>query len=545
MGMTQGHSELRRRATMRRRRRHIKRAGIVIAIGMCVAVLPTPQFDFVEEAFGVQLPFPQHRVASAAEVEESQAAIRDHHERVHDESVGVSDERHSHDDHAHHDHPHDDHAHHNHGDDDHEVIALEADRVIGTADADTEFTIIGLTYDEIPAEPAVVRVQTVDGAWGDWQPLIVNLDEGPDHDSDEFSNLSTEPLYTGDAIAYEISVPETDVDHVDVTVVENQTHRVTRTAAADATEDMQSSRDFDVKSRSSWGARTPKETLSAAPAAKFGVVHHTAGSNGYSQAAVPGIIRGVQAYHMDGRGWSDIGYNFIVDRFGTIWEGRANSLNRATVGAHAAGFNTGSVGVSLLGDYTSAQSAEASRTAASRIISWVLWRDNQPTSGSVTVVSGGSTRYSAGQSVTLSRVVGHRDVGMTTCPGSVHGHFSTMRAQVSAFASNYGLGERPIGGVSITADEGEIAVTGWAFDRDAYLEPVQINIHFNSRTRTILANEWNSPVGSRYPEAGKYTGFSAVYNELPKGATNVCVTAVNLGPRNQNTLMSCEMVVVK
>lgn len=543
MGMTHGQSEIRRRAATRRRTRRIKRAGIIIAIGMCVAVLPTPQFDFVEAAFGVRVPFPEHREASAAELDEAHAAIRAHEDQQHQEKIVIAEEDHS-DDAS----PSNDRS----GEHGHDHAVLESERVVGAAEAANDFTIIGLTYDEIPTEPAVVRVQTVDGEWGDWQPLIVNIDDGPDRNSDEYSSIATEPLYTGPAQAYEVSVPVEDVDQVDVALVENHTQRVTTTPAADATEattttesttDIHSSRNFEVKPRSSWGARAA--SVGAAPAAKFGVVHHTAGTNGYSQAAVPGIIRGVQAYHMDANGWSDVGYNFLVDRFGTIWEGRVNSLDVASIGAHAVGFNTGSVGVSIIGDYSSAQASEAARTAAARIISWVLWRDNQPTSGSVTVTSGGSSRYAAGQSVTLPRVVGHRDVGHTTCPGSIHGHLPTMRSQVASFSKDYGLGERPIGGVSITADEDEIVVTGWALDRDAYLEPVPINIHFNSRTRSILANEWNSPISTRYPGAGKYTGFSATYNNLPKGATNVCVTALNLGPRNQDTLLRCETVVVK
>ncbi|MEK8227997.1 hypothetical protein NKG05_20780 [Oerskovia sp. M15] len=70
---------------------------------------------------------------------------------------------------------------------------------------------------------------------------------------------------------------------------------------------------------------------------KGAVVHHTAGNNGYASSDVPTIIRGIYSYHVLSRGWPDIGYNFLVDRFGRIWEGRAGGIDRAIVGAHAAG----------------------------------------------------------------------------------------------------------------------------------------------------------------------------------------------------------------
>ncbi|MEZ5239760.1 MAG: N-acetylmuramoyl-L-alanine amidase [Microthrixaceae bacterium] len=105
---------------------------------------------------------------------------------------------------------------------------------------------------------------------------------------------------------------------------------------------------------------------------KLAVVHHSVSSNSYSQAQVPSVIRGIQAYHMDGRGWDDIGYNFVVDRYGGIWEGRGGGATEPVVGAHASGFNTGTVGVMLLGDFSSAQPTSASVQSAGRVIGWKL-----------------------------------------------------------------------------------------------------------------------------------------------------------------------------
>ena len=108
-----------------------------------------------------------------------------------------------------------------------------------------------------------------------------------------------------------------------------------------------------IISRLSWGANerirrgSPQYTTSV----RFAVVHHTAGSNRYSRSESAAIVRGIQAYHVKSNGWNDIAYNFLVDKYGQVFEGRFGGVTRNVVGAHAQGFNVGSVGVSLLGTY--------------------------------------------------------------------------------------------------------------------------------------------------------------------------------------------------
>ena len=70
-----------------------------------------------------------------------------------------------------------------------------------------------------------------------------------------------------------------------------------------------------------------------------GFVHHTVNANDYTRDEVPGILRSIYAYHTQSRGWSDVGYNFLVDRFGRIWEGRYGGVDRPVVGAHTLGYN--------------------------------------------------------------------------------------------------------------------------------------------------------------------------------------------------------------
>jgi hypothetical protein len=121
---------------------------------------------------------------------------------------------------------------------------------------------------------------------------------------------------------------------------------------------------------------------------------------------------------VQGNGWNDIGYNFLVDRFGTIYEGRFGGIDRNVVGAHALGFNTGSVGIALLGTYGDAKPSAAAQDAIARLIAWRLDLAHVDPTSFLTFISGGSERYANGIPVLLSAVSGHRDTGFTECPGN-------------------------------------------------------------------------------------------------------------------------------
>ena len=128
--------------------------------------------------------------------------------------------------------------------------------------------------------------------------------------------------------------------------------------------------------RAEWGAN---EKIKRAPpryakSVAFAIVHHTAGTNAYGPGASAAIVRGIELYHVRGNHWNDIGYNFLVDRYGQVFEGRAGGIDRNVIGAQAQGFNTGSVGVAVIGNYQSAVvtarrragAREAARVAARR-----------------------------------------------------------------------------------------------------------------------------------------------------------------------------------
>ena len=152
---------------------------------------------------------------------------------------------------------------------------------------------------------------------------------------------------------------------------------------------------------------------------RYAVVHHSAGSNTYTREQSAAVVRAIQVYHVRGNGWDDIGYNFLVDRYGQVFEGRFGGVERNVIGAHAQGFNTGSVGVALLGNYNSVALSTAARSALVRLLAWRLDVAHVDPLEAFTMPSGGNPRYPSGVPVFLRPISGHRDVGFTSCPGSV------------------------------------------------------------------------------------------------------------------------------
>ncbi len=130
---------------------------------------------------------------------------------------------------------------------------------------------------------------------------------------------------------------------------------------------------------------------------------------------------------MRSRGWSDLGYNLVVDKYGGIWEGRAGGIGRPVIGAHAQGFNTGTLGVSLIGDMTRAAPTPEAVRALARVTAFAArtWRFDP--AGTVTLRSGGSPKFRSGQQVTLHRVFGHKETGQTSCPGVLQDRLGDLR----------------------------------------------------------------------------------------------------------------------
>jgi hypothetical protein len=152
---------------------------------------------------------------------------------------------------------------------------------------------------------------------------------------------------------------------------------------------------------------------------RFALVHHTAGSNRYTRAQSAAIVRAIQLYHVRGNGWNDVGYNFLVDKYGQVFEGRGGGVERNVIGAHAEGFNTGSVGVALLGNYSGTAVSAAAQDAIARLLAWRLDLAHVDPLSSLSWLSAGNARFARGAPVFLRAISGHRDTGFTSCPGGV------------------------------------------------------------------------------------------------------------------------------
>ncbi|MDN5766686.1 MAG: N-acetylmuramoyl-L-alanine amidase [Humibacillus sp.] len=190
-----------------------------------------------------------------------------------------------------------------------------------------------------------------------------------------------------------------------------------------------------IVSRAAWGAdeRLRNCTPDTLAGFKAAVVHHTVNSNSYSSSQAASLMRGIYAYHTQSREWCDVGYNFLVDRFGRIYEGRRGSITSFIQGAQAGGFNVETFGVSVIGDFTSTSFPSAVTGALSRVIAWQADRSAFDPATSVTLTSAGSTRYDAGVRVTKPRVMGHRDLSLTSCPGNTaYPQVASIRASAAS-----------------------------------------------------------------------------------------------------------------
>ena len=200
-----------------------------------------------------------------------------------------------------------------------------------------------------------------------------------------------------------------------------------------------------VVARTSWGADPAYMTW--APqfyASKKLVVHHTATSNDYAdRAGAEAQVRSIYYYHSVTQGWGDIGYNFLIDKFGNVYEGRysreyagANptgddATGRGVTGAHTAGWNSGTVGVALLGTLTTTDATPAARASLERLLAWEASRNGIDPSATAPFVNPVS-----GATVTTPNIAGHRDYAATACPGDAfHATLPDLRARTSALVT--------------------------------------------------------------------------------------------------------------
>lgn len=174
-----------------------------------------------------------------------------------------------------------------------------------------------------------------------------------------------------------------------------------------------------IVTRKGWGAdeKLREDGYPYTRTVKAAFVHHTAMTNSYRCSQAPSIIRGIYRYHVKSSGWRDMGYNFLVDKCGTIYEGRAGGVVEPVQGAHTYGFNSNSMGVAVLGSFGKANPSRAAQDAVAKLTAWKLGLFGVNAKATTTLTSGGG-KYAKGRAVRMNTISGHRDGFNTECPGA-------------------------------------------------------------------------------------------------------------------------------
>lgn len=152
------------------------------------------------------------------------------------------------------------------------------------------------------------------------------------------------------------------------------------------------------------------------------IVHHSAGSNTSSDWAA--VVRSYWDLHVNVNGWDDIGYNWLIDPNGVLYEGRGNDLQ----GAHFCGYNVGTMGVCVMGTYSTVHPTGQAYQKLKELLAWKCCdRDIDPEDFSFHENSG----------LNLFHISGHRDGCATECPGdSLYNSLPLVRAQVRDYIDN-------------------------------------------------------------------------------------------------------------
>jgi hypothetical protein len=296
-------------------------------------------------------------------------------------------------------------------------LRASAGRAPAAAAPATKFNLVGLHWRG--SGSVEFRTRSLAGRWSGWRAAAPEDEDRPDRGARERSRAGWRlgnPYWTGSSDRLEVrtrGLVRRVRAHYVWSPVGGARAAPPRTRSLAATEEP------SIIPRLSWGANEliKRGSPSFASSLQFAVVHHTAGSNSYTRAQSAAIIRGIQLYHVRSNGWNDIGYNFLVDKYGQVFEGRFGGIEANVVGAHAEGFNTGSTGVAVLGNYNGTGITPAARAALVRLIAWRLDVAHADPLKTFNAISGGNGRFPRGVPVFLRAIVGHRDTGFTDCPG--------------------------------------------------------------------------------------------------------------------------------
>lgn len=326
---------------------------------------------------------------------------------------------------------------------------------------EVDATLAGLSWRGRPPEAVWVRVSETGTEWSEWIPLGIHAEHAPDPGSEEAAGTkpATDPAFFGPVSFLQYRLQDTSaeftasaVGRFSAEIVETSgrgmgvSERVIRLFSSvefgGGSEAVGAPGMPDIVRNEEWGgpqclAGVQPRRLPRVHRTEVAIVHH-AGNNLYASGqGARDLIFAICTYHVSTRGWWDIAYNFIVDRYGTIYEGRRGSIEYQIQGGHTAGFNSYSFGVAVLGNFEESHRdggipTPESVTALEQLLAWRLNVHHIPATGVVTLESLGSSKWLAGTPVTLNRISGHIDASKTACPGShLNDRMSEIRANVA------------------------------------------------------------------------------------------------------------------
>ncbi|MFG2153186.1 peptidoglycan recognition protein family protein [[Kitasatospora] papulosa] len=284
-----------------------------------------------------------------------------------------------------------------------------------------------------------------------------------------------------------------------------------------------------ITSRANWGADesiSPEEP-GYLPGGKIKavVVHHTAESNTYTCAQAPAVVRGIYAYHVKQLGWKDVGYNFLVDKCGTVYEGRKGGVDRPVQGAHAYGFNAETVGISVLGTYTDTAPPQAAMLSVARIAAWKLGQYGVNPAGTTMLTAGDAgTNYfrkswAKGAQLSFPVIHGHRDGYNTQCPGNA---FYSQLATIRTWASG------PVSGLAVES------VTGAGLSGTKYYTKADITVNWSATTPNALIKQNELLIDGKPVATAAGTATSAKA-KLAIGTHTVAVRATHISGKTSTS----------
>lgn len=385
-----------------------------------------------------------------------------------------------------------------------------------------DVTLSGLSWDGAAPTSASIRGRSGDGEWSPWTPIVIDAEHGPDPGTDEFRDArsASEPVYLGPVEWVQFRVESANVATLSAEFVETAgrhrslvqrasdfLRRVTFSAVdADAAPDRPTFVGRDV-----WGGDQCLGADPHEPRYTDGVevmfVHHTATANSYGAADAADIVYSICNYHVNTNGWRDIGYNFLIDKFGTVYEGRAGGVDAAVWGGHTGGFNYYSTGVALIGDHNSAAVTQSTLDALQELAAWKLDLHHVDPTGSIVIESLGSTKYDQGVLVDMPRLAGHLDASSTSCPGTLcYPLLSDYRPIVLETGGPKILGGRPDVNPPVVGRELEFAfelttASEWEF---ALSGLDGTTIHEASGSGTSATVTWDGMFDGNAIESGDY-----------------------------------------